>query len=433
MSEGTKPIAVVGLPVRTLSVRVVAGPDLGRSVTDSTEPITVGSAEHNTLALSDASVSRFHVELSKRGDKVAVRDLGSTNGTLAHGLALTEALVPPGTVLTLGHTQLEVGGGKTGSVELSEGDTLGPLKGQSPAMRTLLARIDKAARSESAVLLHGESGTGKELIATALHERGARRGPMVTVDCGSLSPGLVASELFGHERGAFTGADRRHAGAFERANGGTVFLDEVGELSPTLQASLLGVLERRRFRRVGGSEELSVDVRVISATHRDLRALVNSGQFRLDLFFRLAVVKLDVPPLRERTDDLELLITHFLREAGSDATVEALFSKDTLTALRAHAWPGNVRELRNLVEATLAMGEPPALEAPPALVREGALPGPERTYKDARAEVLNAFELHYLKKLLELTHGNVSAASRHAKMDRSHLIELLQRHRLRGE
>ncbi|MFT3712176.1 MAG: sigma 54-dependent Fis family transcriptional regulator [Archangium sp.] len=435
MSEGTLPIAVVGLPVRTLSVRVVAGPDLGLAVSDVTEALTVGIAEGNTLKLTDPSVSRFHVELSRRGDKVAVRDLSSTNGTLAHGLALTEALVPPGTVLQLGHTQLEVGSGKTGSVELSEHDSLGPLKGQSPVMRTLLARIDKAARSDSAVLLQGESGTGKELIAMALHERGARAGkPFVTVDCASLSPGLVASELFGHERGAFTGADRRHAGAFERANGGTVFLDEIGELSPTLQASLLGVLERRRFRRVGGSEELNVDVRVVSATHRDLRAAVNSGQFRLDLFFRLAVVKLDVPPLRSRAEDLELLITHFLREAGSEAKLESLFNKDALTALRAHPWPGNVRELRNLVEATLAMGEPPELDATSASTADpNAMPGPERTYKDARAEVLNKFEVHYLKKLLEVTGGNVSAASRHAKMDRSHLIELLQRHKLRGE
>jgi DNA-binding NtrC family response regulator len=194
------------------------------------------------------------------------------------------------------------------------------------------------------------------------------------------------------------------------------------------------VLERKRFRRVGGSEELSVDVRIVSATHRDLRALVNSGQFRLDLFFRLAVVKLDVPPLRSRAEDLEVLIAHFLREAGSEATVQSLFDKDALSALRAHTWPGNVRELRNLVEATLAMGEPPQLELTSAPGGDAnALPGPERTYKDARAEVLNRFELHYLKKLLEATHGNVSAASRHAKMDRSHLIELLQRHRLRGD
>jgi len=285
------------------------------------------------------------------------------------------------------------------------------------------------------VLLHGESGTGKELIARAIHERGPRhKKPFVTVDCGSLSPGLVASELFGHERGAFTGAERRHEGAFERANGGTVFLDEIGELSPSLQATLLGVLERRRFRRVGGSSELEVDVRVVSATHRDLRALVNAGQFRLDLYFRLAVVKLDVPALRLRSDDLELLIAHFLREAGSEASVESLFPKDTLASMRAYAWPGNVRELRNLVEATLAMGEAPPLDALQSAdtPSSGAvLPGPEKLYKDARAEVLQRFEHFYLSKLLELTKGNVSAAARHAKMDRSHLIELLQRHHLR--
>lgn len=437
MSQGTLPVAVVGLPVRTLSLRVVGGADLGLALADATGPVTIGNAEGNSLRLTDPSVSRFHVELSRKGDRVLVKDLGSTNGTAVNGLLITEAAVPPGSVLTLGHTQIEVSGGKTGSLALSEKDSLGPLKGQSPVMRALLARIDTAARSESAVLLNGESGTGKELIARALHERGPRaKKPFVTVDCGSLSPGLVTSELFGHERGAFTGADRRHIGAFERANGGTVFLDEIGELPPTLQANLLGVLERRRFRRVGSQEELSVDVRVVSATHRDLRAAVNTGQFRLDLFFRLAVVKLDVPPLRARLDDLELLITHFLREAGSDATVAQLFPKDVLTTLRAHQWPGNVRELRNLVEATLAMGEPPKLEAEAVSsgdVSAAAFPGPERTYKEARADVLQRFEGDYLKKLLELTKGNVSAASRHAKMDRSHLIELLQRHGLRDE
>jgi DNA-binding NtrC family response regulator len=394
----------------------------------------VGTAEGNALRLKDPSVSRFHVELSRRGDKVLVKDLGSTNGTLAQGLVLREALVPPGTVLQLGNTQLEVGAGPTRSVELSEGDALGPLKGQAPVMRALLARVDKAARSEASALLTGESGTGKELIAHALHTRGPRaKGPFVTVDCGSLAPGLVASELFGHERGAFTGADRKHMGAFERASGGTLFLDEIGELTPALQASLLGVLERHRFRRVGGTEELVVDVRVVSATHRDLRADVNAGTFRLDLFFRLAVVKLDVPPLRARPEDLELLIAHFIQEAGSAAPLAQLFPPELMTALRAHQWPGNVRELRNLVESTLAMGEPPPLEPSAPSAGGAALPGPNRSYKEARAELLQRFEAQYLQQLLALTKGNVSAAARHAKMDRSHLIELLQRHGLRGE
>lgn len=433
MSEGTLPVAVVGLPVRTLSVKVIGGVDAGLELADATQTITVGIAEGNALRLTDPSVSRFHVELSRRGDKVLVKDLGSTNGTQVNGLVLREAAVPPGTMLQLGHTQLEVGSGQNRSIELAEGDALGPLKGQSPVMRALLVRIDKAARSEASALLTGESGTGKELIAQALHDRGPRaKKPFVTVDCGSLSPGLVASELFGHERGAFTGAERKHLGAFERADGGTVFLDEIGELPPSLQASLLGVLERQRFRRVGGTEDLSVDVRVVSATHRDLRAAVNANTFRLDLFFRLAVVKLDVPPLRARVEDLEQLITHFLREAGSEATLDSLFPQDTLSALRAHQWPGNVRELRNLVESTLAMGEPPVLEPAPPSGTGPFLPGPERTYKDARAELLNRFEAQYLAKLMAVTKGNVSAAARHAKMDRSHLIELLQRHGLRS-
>ena len=433
MSEGTLPVAVVGLPVRTLSVKVIGGVDAGLELADATETITVGIAEGNALRLTDPSVSRFHVELSRRGDKVLVKDLGSTNGTLVNGLVLRDAAVPPGTMLQLGHTQLEVGSGQNRSIELAQGDALGPLKGQSPVMRALLARIDKAARSEASALLTGESGTGKELIARALHECGPRaKKPFVTVDCGSLSPGLVASELFGHERGAFTGAERKHLGAFERADGGTVFLDEIGELPPSLQASLLGVLERQRFRRVGGTEDLSVDVRVVSATHRDLRAAVNANTFRLDLFFRLAVVKLDVPPLRARVEDLEQLITHFLREAGSEATLDSLFPQDALSALRAHQWPGNVRELRNLVESTLAMGEPPALEPTSPSATEPSLPGPERTYKDARAELLHRFEAQYLAKLMAVTKGNVSAAARHAKMDRSHLIELLQRHGLRS-
>jgi DNA-binding NtrC family response regulator len=289
-------------------------------------------------------------------------------------------------------------------------------------------------KSDVAVLLNGESGTGKELLAQALHEQSPRAGkPFVTVDCGSLAPGLVASELFGHERGAFTGAERRHVGAFERADGGTIFLDEIGELPAALQSTLLGVLERKTFRRVGGADTVTVDVRVVSATHRDLRAEVNSGAFRLDLFYRLAVVKLTVPALRERAEDVPLLVEHFLKEAGHDGPVEDLISPRAMDALKQHYWPGNVRELRNLVEATLAMGEPPPLDA------GGAAPAPSaamavldtRSYKDARASALAEFEKKYLGGLIERSKGNVSEASRLARMDRSHLIELLKKHGLK--
>jgi DNA-binding NtrC family response regulator len=303
-------------------------------------------------------------------------------------------------------------------------------------MRRLLARVQKAAQAETAVLLVGESGTGKEVIARALHDEGARRGkPFVTVDCGSLSPALVASELFGHEKGAFTGADRQHAGAFERAHGGTLFLDEVGELPESLQPALLGVLERKKFRRVGGRAEIAVDVRVVSATHRDLRAAVNAGTFRLDLYYRLAVVVLGVPALRERAEDVPLLVEHFLREAGHDGPIENVFPPDTMSSLSQHRWPGNVRELRNVVEAALAMGETPVLEGGAAAPRVGedlsaATPDAlsAMTYGEARARVLDDFEARYLRALHTRTGGNVSLAAREARVDRSHLIKLLKKH-----
>jgi DNA-binding NtrC family response regulator len=309
-------------------------------------------------------------------------------------------------------------------------------------MRRLMAQVQKAAQADQSALVIGESGTGKELIARALHDLGPRAPrPFVTVDCGALTPTLVASELFGHEKGAFTGADRQHAGAFERADGGTLFLDEIGELPAALQSNLLGVLERRRFRRLGGRAEIAVNVRVVAATNRDLRADVNAGTFRLDLYYRLAVVVLGVPPLRERTDDVPLLVEHFLREAGHEGPVEKLVSPAAMRALAAHRWPGNVRELRNVIEATVAMGEAPVLHA--AEAQSAAAPGGGTAlddalagllalpYKDARASLLHEFESRYLRALLARAAGNVSRAAREAGMDRSHLTDLIQRHNLK--
>jgi DNA-binding NtrC family response regulator len=362
-------------------------------------------------------------------------DHGSTNGTFVSGIRVERGVVAPGSVLTLGRSQLAIRAGHDVSVELFEHERLGGLLGRAASMRRLMAQIEKAARSDAPVLVTGESGTGKEVIAESLHALGGRKGKaMVTVDCGSLAPTLVASELFGHERGAFTGADRQHIGAFERASGGTIFLDEIGELPQALQPALLGVLERRRFRRLGGKQDISVDVRVVSATHRDLREEVNAGTFRLDLFYRLAVIRLSVPPLRERIDDVPLLVEHFLREAGHDGPVSELISDAAMQQLCAHRWPGNVRELRNLIEATLAMGEPPALdETGRASKGETDLIGTllDQTYKDARGALLEQFERRYLEHWLDKTGGNVSRFSRDARIDRSHLNDMLRRHRLR--
>jgi DNA-binding NtrC family response regulator len=424
-----------GLPVRTLRVEVLAGPDQGKSATAQEESLSLGTASDNDLVLGDATVSRYHVELRSRADGVEVVDHGSTNGTFAHGVRITRGVVPAGTVLSLGRTQVRAGEGEEVRVALFEDEQLGQLCGRTPGMRRLMAQVQKAAQSDAPVLIIGESGTGKEVIARSLHELGPRaKGPLVTVDCGALTPTLVASELFGHEKGAFTGADRQHVGAFERAHGGTLFLDEIGELPQALQPTLLGVLERRRFRRLGGKQDLSIDVRVLSATHRDLRDEVNAGTFRLDLFYRLAVIRLSVPPLRERKDDVPLLVEHFLREAGHDGPVAELISEPAMQQLVAHRWPGNVRELRNLIEATLAMGEPPAVDdlgrkSQPGM--DAIAPLLDLHYKDARGALLEQFEKRYLEHWLHKTEGNVSKAARDARIDRSHLNDLLRRHQLR--
>jgi len=419
--------AVRQVPVRAIVVEVESGVDAGQRVAG--DDVAIGTAEGSTLRLTDPLVSRFHCELQAGPHGIAIVDHGSTNGTYVGSVRVERATIAPGTQLRIGNTVLRVDDAAPVQVEMHGGDALGGIIGGSPVMRRLLARVAKVAQSDVSVLVTGESGTGKELVARALHDLGPRaNGPFVTVDCGSLPPTLIASELFGHERGAFTGADRQHIGEFEAAHRGTLFLDEIGELQPSVQATLLGVLERRRVRRLGGRSEVPVDVRVVAATHRDLRAEVNSGSFRLDLFYRLAVVTLAIPPLRERAEDIPLLVEHFLRDAGSDQPVAALISPKTMEALSRHHFAGNVRELRNLVEAAVAMGEAPTLgesdhaQAPAnaSFATDLALP-----YKEARAQLLADFEAHYVDNLLQRASGNVSAAARLGQMTRSHLNELL--------
>ena len=301
------------LPIRTLRVQVIDGPDAGATFQARGDTVTIGTADGNDLRLADDSVSRYHAELSRGRSGVTVVDCGSTNGTFIRGVRVVTGEAPAGSVIEVGRSKLKVDDGDEATVELHDADQLAGLWGRSPGMRRLMSDVRRAANSDVSVLVIGESGTGKELVARALHDLGPRADqPFVAVDCGALAPTLVASELFGHERGAFTGADQQHAGAFERAHGGTLFLDEIGELPLALQATLLGALERRRFRRLGGRAEIAIDVRVVGATNRDVRGDVNSGAFRLDLYYRLAVVTLRVPPLRERAEDIDLLVAHFL-------------------------------------------------------------------------------------------------------------------------
>ncbi len=429
----TVPHGQAGLPIRTLLVTVLEGPDAGKRCEAQTERLSIGTADGNDLVLADDTVSRYHLELTRGRSGVSVRDCGSTNGTLVNGVRLGAGEVAAGATLQIGRTKLAVTEGERLTLELHGGQVLGGLHGRSPVMRRLMTGVQRAAQSDVSVLVVGESGTGKELVARALHDLGPRAAePFIAVDCAALSPALVASELFGHERGAFTGADHQHIGAFERAHGGTLFLDEIGELPTALQANLLGALERRRFRRLGGRAEIAIDVRVVSATNRDLRAEVNSGAFRLDLYYRLAVVTLTLPALRDRSEDIEVLVEQFLREAGYTEPIANLISAATMESLTKHHWPGNVRELRNLIEATIAMGEAPPLEhhAKP-VAGDPFTPLLGLDYKAARASILHQFEARYCAYVLTGAKGNVSRAARDAQMDRSHLLELLQRHKLK--
>ena len=435
--------------VSTLRVEVVDGPDQGKHVVGG-DVVSVGTARDNALAIGDFTVSRYHLDASVVPGGILVADLGSTNGTYIGAVRIERAVVPPGTLLRLGGTTIRFDDAVRRSVPAPGADASGgvarrELAGMlavSPQMLRLFADIERIAAAPTAVLVVGESGTGKERVAQALHAGSPRTGaPLVTIDCGALSSSLLASELFGHERGAFTGADRQHKGAFERAADGTVFLDEIGELPATDQSALLGVLERKRFRRVGGSTELPLDARVIAATNRDLRAEVNTGRFRQDLYHRLAVVVLRLAPLRERRDDIPLLVEHFARELGAAGPIEDLFGADQLARWHKHPWPGNVRELRNAVEAALVVGPQPSHADPltplplddphAASAGPGAPDQPLPPYKDQRAAVVRDFERTYLGRLMTQAAGNVSHAARIARMDRSHLIDLLHRHGLK--
>jgi two-component system response regulator GlrR len=410
--------------IRGFRLEVLEGPSPGRSVESRSERLSLGHHPSNDLQLKDVTVSRFHAELTVEGERVRVRDLGSRNGTLVDGVAVNDAFLSDGSKLRLG--RVVVGfelANKARKLKLAERSELGGLVGTSAAMRACFALMERAASSDVTLLLEGETGTGKSAAAEAIHASSARKKqPFLVVDCGAIPAPLLESELFGHEKGAFTGASERRKGAFEEARGGTIFLDEVGELPAELQPKLLRVLEKREIRRVGSNEHLKVDVRILAATNRDLRLEVNAGRFRSDLFFRLAVVKIRVPSLRERVEDVPLLIDSLLAARGyTGAEADALRDPALIRSLQAAPWPGNVRELRNYLERWLFYGEsPPADEAPQSV--DLALP-----FSEARRQALESFERSYLKRLLQLHQGRMKETAEAAGINRIHLYKLLRR------
>ena len=430
---------------RSFRLHVVGGPDQGKEHMLDEGTTMVGTHADNDLVLTDATVSRYHLEIRVRRDGIEVRDLDTTNGTKHGGARIGSVVLSGAARLRLGkHTELDVEPVDT-SVELGEWthDRFGDVLGTTQPMKRLFSLLSKASPTEATILLQGETGTGKEAIAEAVHRHSRRsKGPFVVVDCGSIPHELIASELFGHAKGSFTGAGADKQGLIEAANHGTLFLDEIGELALDLQPQLLRVLDRRQVRRVGETQSIDVDIRVIAATHRDLRAMVRGGQFREDLYYRLAVVATHVPPLRERKADIPTLATWFAEKMGRGSFAQ---SPALLEQLQRHDWPGNVRELRNVVERALSLGDSALADltdgprSSAASIDEEPAASPKRSsnpdvlelpFKEAKAQLVEAFERDYLTALLARHHGNISRAAAEAGIDRNYIHRLVKKYGL---
>jgi DNA-binding NtrC family response regulator len=420
-TEGLAPQDAV--PLEPVQLEVSEGPDLGKHFLLAAGTAVLGAAPECDLVLSDTAVSRTHARVELLGGAVRVVDLGSRNGTTYLGARLSDAIVPIGGAIRVGRTTVRVRSSQR-DADVPAFTELHGLYGQSLAMRRLFGRLQRVAQTQSVVLLEGETGTGKDAAAQAIHRASPRADkPWGVVDCTTLAATLAESELFGHVKGAFTGADKHRLGAVETAASGTLFLDEIGDLPLALQPKLLRLLEAREFRRVGESTPVPSDVRVIAATHKPLQAQVEAGTFRRDLYFRLAVVVLQVPPLRERREDIPELARRFARSLTG---VELELSPGILSMLEAHDWPGNVRELRNTVERVVNLGEHEAGLGAAAATKPIAASG----FHAQREELMAQFERDYVRSLLKAHGDNLVEAARVAGVSRSFLYKLLERHGL---
>jgi DNA-binding NtrC family response regulator len=424
---------------RPFRVTVVEGPDRGASIVVHEQAVLVGQSPVCALRLTDPAVSRRHASLDALGGALVVRDLGSTNGTFLDGVEVVEARARPDAVLRIGSTALAIAAATAAETAASHPPgsarpqplptTFGDVLGKSRAMLRVFPVLTRLAASRIPVLLEGETGTGKEVVARALHEHGARaKGPLIVFDCSAIAPNLVEAELFGHERGAFTGAAAQRKGVFEQAHGGTLFLDELGDLPLDLQARLLRAIERGEVRRLGGDAWIRCDVRIVAATRRDMDKLVEAGRFRDDLFHRLAVGRVELPPLRERREDVARLVARFTAEADPEAPP---IPARVLAEWASRPWPGNVRELRNAVFRYVALGDlpvhdadaeaelPEASEGSPAPVVTApgeseidALLRLRLTYPEARDRLQRALERRYVAFVLAESGGSVQRAAR---------------------
>ena len=405
----------------SFTITVVEGPDAGRTFTlDDSQPsrVLVGQSPACELRLADPAVSRRHFALDVSGGELRITDLGSTNRTYANGIVVSEGYLRGGEIVRLGSTVLRIDRiEQTSAVPMSTATSFGRVIGASVDMRRLYRLCERVAGSDIPVVIEGETGTGKEVLAESIHMLSARaNGPFMVFDCTAVPANLVETELFGHERGAFTGAVQQRRGIFEQAHGGTLFIDEIGDLDLALQPKLLRAVQRSEVRRVGGDRWFPVDVRILAATRRDLDREVQAGRFRDDLFFRLAVARIELPPLRQRRGDIHVLAQHFWTELGGPP---GGLPPDVLQRYEEYAWPGNVRELYNAVARRLALGDiDPAArsmgEAPPeaasADVIESVL-AQNLPLPRARELIVEEFERRYVERIVDAHGGNVSRAA----------------------
>lgn len=414
---------------------VSQGPDQGSQHPVRSSGTRVGSGVGVELRLADPTVSRIHCSLSLDAGRLRVRDEQSTNGTFVDGVRVHDAELEPGSLLQRGQSvlRLEVAS-QPAPLELSCAGQFGGLIGASVAMRRVYSILERVAKTNTTLLIHGETGTGKELAARSIHGASARaEQAFVVVDCGAIASNLIESELFGHVRGAFTGADRDRKGLLHEAQGGTLFLDEIGELPLALQPKLLRMLESRELRRVGSSRAEAIDIRVVAATNRRLAQQVNAGLFREDLYYRLAVVEVELPALRQRREDVPALAQHFAQSMGAGA---AAIPAELLSSWLTRSWPGNVRELRNVVERSLFLGVCESSEVishVPAPELYAPLLGQELPLEEARRIYTEQFDIAYLTDLLRRSDGNMSQAARLAQVNRRQLYRMLSRLGLRSQ
>jgi transcriptional regulator with PAS, ATPase and Fis domain len=418
---------------------VTTGPNVGREYIVESDLVRVGANPDNDIVIPDGTVSRHHLEILVEEDGHVVRDLGSTNGTDISGCRIKEAYLYPGAQIGLGDVVLQFRPLKElVEVKLSTENNFGKMLGHSTKMRALFHLAERVAARDTTVLITGETGTGKGLLAEEIHNRSSRcHGPFVVVDCSTIPEKLIEVELFGHVKGAFTGAISSRIGSFEEANGGTIFLDEIGELPRNLQPKLLRILERQEIKRVGETSSIPIDVRIIAATNRNLRSDVDTNNFREDLFFRISVFELKIPPLRERNDDIPFLAKEFINTFSPK--VERVLGDDAIHFFQGHDWPGNVRELRNVIERIINLVDERLIDVPAmmstSLTNVGPGPDNKAAQQSGRLSFQEAKEIaerRYLLSLLKQHDNNISAAAKTAGIQRQSLHRLIRKHAIKN-